>query len=163
MAEPTPYPRPTPEPFPRSFPAVFPAVATVTTVDSWDDGDISEYGGDTASFSVQTATVVDGTHALEYNDDGALQIVSETGLDAYPSQGDTFRCRSRIDVEADLSNMFIAWATGADVLQNSYYTEKEGSTADDYSLNKRDGGTATELANVNHTFTEDIWYDDEID
>lgn len=64
-----------------------------TEIDYFDDGDISEYDTSNAGgFTVQQSVVHEGTHALEASsgDSGTESIYSTSGLNAYPSRGDTF-------------------------------------------------------------------------
>lgn len=50
-----------------------------TLLESFEDGDITEYGGDTASATVQTSTgVTDGSNALEISA-GSFTIIADTG------------------------------------------------------------------------------------
>jgi len=58
-------------------------------VDSFQDGDIAEYQGDVNGFEVQQNTVLFGDFSLEPN--GTTKTIGSTsGLNSYPSQGDTF-------------------------------------------------------------------------
>jgi hypothetical protein len=69
-----------------------------TVLDDFEDGDISEYGGDTGSFTVQTGTVYEGSYALEASSSSDFDTISDTGIDRhygeytwyayYPSQSD---------------------------------------------------------------------------
>lgn len=62
-------------------------------IDSFEDGDISEYAGDTASYAVKTGTgLPDGTQMLSATDNtGPHTITSLSGLPQYPSRGDSFQ------------------------------------------------------------------------
>lgn len=63
---------------------------TFTIVDSYEDGDINEYSGDTGSFSVSSPnspSAVEGSNVLESTASG--QINSASGLDNYLSKGDS--------------------------------------------------------------------------
>jgi len=52
------------------------------------------YAGDTGSFSRQQTTVFEGNYALQSHDsDASVAITSTSGLNAYPSKGDSFRWR----------------------------------------------------------------------
>jgi hypothetical protein len=76
---------------------------TVTIVDSFEDGDISEYSGDTAEFSVVndsnlSFSAIDGNYVLERPDsanDGSIESVS--GLNNYFPKGSVARCHFRTD------------------------------------------------------------------
>lgn len=65
-----------------------------TIVDDFEDTDFSAYGG-TGSLSQNTSvTPVNGSGVAEATASGTdyVSLGSTTGLNAYPSQGDTFRC-----------------------------------------------------------------------
>lgn len=66
-------------------------------VDNFEDGDISEYGGDTGSFNVQTTTVAEGTYALEATSSGRLGSYEGGGLNNYPGRGNTFKSYVRFN------------------------------------------------------------------
>lgn len=69
-----------------------PVGPSATEVDYFDDGDISEYGGDTGQFNTQTGTVRDGSHALEGVNSGSTSSIGSNpgdGLNYYPDPGDT--------------------------------------------------------------------------
>jgi hypothetical protein len=61
-----------------------------TIVDDFEDGDISEYGGDTGPFSVQGSVVKNGSRALEFTNNTNENIMTDTDNFSHPSQGDTF-------------------------------------------------------------------------
>lgn len=61
-------------------------------IDDFEDADLSEYTGDTGSYSIATSPVFNGTYSLKVpGGSGGLNIVSQSGLDTYPEPGDTFR------------------------------------------------------------------------
>lgn len=61
-------------------------------IDDFENGDLSNYSGDTANFAVQTNNVYEGTYSLEATSDGAgYTIYSMSGLNYYPQAGDTFQ------------------------------------------------------------------------
>lgn len=62
-------------------------------VESWEDGDLSEYIGNTGSFAAQqdTTSPAEGSYALERTDAGSVNnIISQSGLPNYPASGDEF-------------------------------------------------------------------------
>lgn len=59
-------------------------------IDSFEDGSISEYTGDTGSFSVITTDSLHLDSCLEANGTGNNRLESATGLNAYPERGDSF-------------------------------------------------------------------------
>lgn len=60
-------------------------------IDDFNDGDLSEYQGDTNAFSTTTSTVFEGTHALlSPASSGSLDtIYSQSGLNTYPQAGNS--------------------------------------------------------------------------
>lgn len=69
------------------------AIQPATIIESFRDGDIAEYAGDTLNFAVVSSPHVHAVNGLECQtgiDGGTKGISSTTGLNAYPSQGDTF-------------------------------------------------------------------------
>lgn len=74
---------------------------TSTTVyDDFDDGDISEYSGETGSATVQSSTAVSGS-ALNLSTTGGdnPDLFSTSGLNAYPERGETFSFRANLDTD----------------------------------------------------------------
>jgi len=65
----------------------------VTIFDDWVDGDHVEYDTYTNQVSVGSNTVYNGTYSAEHTTpaDGKYVNISVSGLDNYPSAGDTFR------------------------------------------------------------------------
>lgn len=85
-----------------------------TVIDGFEDSGISEYSGDTGSFSVVSTDTYQGSYALDAPDDGTLyDIHSESGLENYPSQGDTFRFNVKSQAtlnDSDSSKFRLEWA-----------------------------------------------------
>jgi hypothetical protein len=69
----------------------------VLTVEDWEDGDMSEYGGNTGYFSVGTSPIWEGSYAVESSHSGGdYGIYSTSGLEIYPSEGDSRRVPRRV-------------------------------------------------------------------
>lgn len=65
------------------------------TIDDFEDNDIAEYTGNTGPFDVVSTTAFEGTYSLKGSSGGSLAtIVSTSGLNAYPAQGDTIDYRA---------------------------------------------------------------------
>lgn len=62
---------------------------SATRIDSFEDGDISEYSGDTGNFSVVTNDSVHLDNSLESSATSPVSITSTSGLENYPEVGDT--------------------------------------------------------------------------
>jgi len=66
-------------------------------IDDFEDGNISEYSGDTGTFTTTTTNPIGGTTSLLYPSSGGgdTTIMSTSGLDNYPSAGDEFSFKVR--------------------------------------------------------------------
>lgn len=138
--------------------------SAVNFVDNFEDGDLSEYAGATGSFTVQSSTVWDGSWALQ-RDSGssAASIVSQSGLDNYPQQGEEFGWFVYIPSSSNASaSGFLSHATWA---QQS----NDGSNTNGYGTQKRTGedvwnlgriGTST-FNNINSTTVDWSNYEDQ--
>jgi len=92
-------------------------------IDNFEDEDISEYGGNTGDFSI-TTTSYDGTYALtnQVLSNIGRTISSTTGLDSYPSAGDTFAFNVRRD------------DSGESFMRTRFGTEDESSSPGGYRI-----------------------------
>jgi len=64
-----------------------------TIIDSWEEGDLSAYQGDTTEYVATTTRAKDGAYSV-YVDPETTEfygIYSQSGLDYYPQRGDPFR------------------------------------------------------------------------
>ncbi|WP_459191643.1 hypothetical protein [Halosimplex sp. J119] len=93
---PTPTPTATPTPTPTATPTATPVPGLVT---AFEDGDRSEWttaergASGSATWSVTSDHPVTGEYAAVYRGDRKLVIASESGLQNYPSRGDTVEFR----------------------------------------------------------------------
>lgn len=64
-------------------------VAAATTIDNFEDQDLSEYSGNTGSWQFSTSAL-EGSYSLEAASGASTgdTIISQSGLNAYPSRGD---------------------------------------------------------------------------
>lgn len=122
--------------------------STPTEVDTFDDGDVSEYTGDTASATVQSATAYSG-EALELNQPTTsnVEIISTTGLNAYPAPGDTFEFRVLFPVGGGSDAIF--YPTFAYQDANNYYRVTLEGNANDLRIGAVVAGNATTLDSTN--------------
>lgn len=135
-------------------------------VDSFEDADIAEYAGGTSYFEANTnAPVQAGSYSLKStgsNDNTRRNIVSTSGLDAYPSAGDTIRVymQSTVtdasDVPRNCGFLFFAQDTS-----NGYYVQMDGSNGL-VKLFEKDAGGFTELDSAPITWSGNTWYTWEI-
>lgn len=110
------------------------------TIDSFEDQDLSEYSGDTGSFSIQSSDAIDGTYALEATAGSSVEIISTSGLEHYPEAGDEFSFRVKHDRASDGATRFYFGVQDT----NNYY--RLGVEADNQAdLQVVSGGSATGL------------------
>jgi hypothetical protein len=108
-------------------PSSDPTASSLTIIDSAEDGDLSEYGGDTGQATVQSTTgVTDGSNAIEITASSSNfeSIASTSGLNNYPGQGDTnvFVVDGEFDTTGE--QHWSGWAAqSATSLPNGYYIQ----------------------------------------
>jgi len=132
-----------------------------TIVDDFEDGNISEYGGDTGKYSVVSSPTASGSRSLEFNANGFASIASTSGLNTYPSQGDTFRCRVRIDENDDSSQVY--WAAQSAVSDPDGYKWSIQISNSSFSFIKRESGSNTTLTSTTVTPPTGEFLDVEVD
>lgn len=143
---------------------------TITLVDSAEDGDIAEYGGDTGGYSTQTSTVYDQSTAIEgtASSGGYNGISSTSGLPAYPAQGDVLSCRVYLDTAngwADNDRMGVMYGTGAETMPPDGYRIDLDAANDDMILAiwNSNGFTSLATANIDVSALTDAWIKLEVD
>lgn len=100
-------------------------LAQKSTIDDFEDNDLAEYAGDTATWATQTSTVSSGSYAAKCtvsSGGGDHSIASTSGLPYYPSPGDTFRAAVQI---GDAT-------TGIPMV--GYFAQSETATPDGYKV-----------------------------
>jgi len=124
-------------------------------VDDFEDGDISEYGGSTGSFATQTGTVYEGTYAL-YNTADKVSIASTSGLDNYPSLGDTLSVRVQTDSRSDsIDNVWFNAQSETDTPDG--YAMRFDYNTNNWQINKWSGGGQNQLASTSVTYPTQSW------
>lgn len=119
----------------------------MTIFDDFNDGDISEYSGDTSNVSVVTSPTLEGSHALQGSGETST-ITSTTGLNAYPSTGDQFSMYVRTDRTPDGTDKQIIG------LQFGVQSETGESSFSGYLINFRwDSGELTIYSASNGSYT----------
>jgi hypothetical protein len=117
----------------------------VGPVDSFEDGDITEYTGDTGAFDVVSGSASDGTFALQASPSGNARktIESTTGLSSYPRQGDTIQFDFRPDDfggnQAYLAEFGFGETTGGD--RYTVTIQETGGRTNTFELVVSNGGT----------------------
>lgn len=127
---------------------VYSAGPSYTLIDSYEDGDISEYGGDTGEYVVtqDSTQAVDGDFFLEATSTAFDLITSESGLPAYPQQGDEWRVWARVD-DGGGSNSYAGhyFATGN---SDNYWARIRPDT-NEFDLDLSSSGTFTNSVTIN--------------
>jgi hypothetical protein len=125
-------------------------------IDHFEDGDISEYSGNTGAFTVQSTTVKEGSYALEgsMSSGNAVKIASSSGLPYYPQRGDSIGYWVRFS--GDQPNPNFRWAetnSGAD-RYNLDYRDDSG----EWRLRSRVGDSPSQLDSFAYSPTQGAWY-----
>lgn len=133
-------------------------LAISTIVDDFES-DLSSYSGDIADATIQTTDVQVGTQALELTESagGFTGIASVSGLNAYPTQGDTFRLWLRTSAnEADRTQL--GWAAQSATNRPDRYFVQLSSDVDELRLQRRDGDTNTQIGGTPQPIDTTTWY-----
>lgn len=136
----------------------YPLPGTVVVVDDFEDGDISEYGGDTSPFGVQTSVVSNGSNALELTGVTDSSVIADTGDLSPPSPGDTFYADVRTSTAAS-GNAGLLWATQneGDNTNISCYFAWANYASGSFGLYRSDSGSATSLQTASQSYTSGAW------
>lgn len=128
----------------------------VTIIDDFEDADLSEYSSSSFT-STTTSSVYNGSNSLQVDHDGTgANTTSTTGLNAYPSQGDTFEFYTRLG-HADHGLAFLFGVQNS----SSYYRLYAPQGWNDVLVLHLDDGT--KLASSALTSTASIWYRCKVD
>lgn len=137
-----------------------------TIIDDLEDGDISEYGGSTGSYSANTnAPVANGSYSLKGttpSGGGGVIIRSDSGLNAYPSQGDTFRYNFQFNQTDQLQAfLFGAQSTGSGT--GEAYRVEPRIEKGNFSLYLNDGTSNTLAQDTSVSYSTGVMYEVGID
>lgn len=77
-----------------------------TLVDSYEDGDLSEYDN-TSTWAATTTQAADGSYGCEHTDTSFSTTISTSGLPAYPQQGDRWRVNGYVTDAGGSSAQYI--------------------------------------------------------
>lgn len=125
-------------------------------VDSFEDGNISEYGGNTAQLNLTTAKSVDGSYSLVHNGGSWGGISSTTGLARYPQPGDTIHYNYQIGGNVGAMLMF---ATQAETGNPDGYRVGNNPNNGKLFIELRNGGTNTNLASSATSLNINEWHE----
>lgn len=133
---------------------------TVTVVDDFEDGDIAEYSGATGSYTANTnAPVYNGSYSLKASASTAAELISTSGLNEYPAQGDTYVVQVRFSSDANVAGVLF----GVQDTNNLYLVQIHAGS-DNFQLFVESGGGFTKLAeDTAATIGASEWYECRID
>ena len=132
---------------------------TTTVVDSFEDTDLSEYTGATADYTAGTTHAYDGTAGLEATTGFPGELLSTSGLPAYPSAGDTIRFNVIFDA---LTDGLVDFGFGVQDTDN-HYLVRVRPQQNRFQLYQVSGGAYTAFDGTDVTYTTGTWYEPVID
>jgi|GEM_PF-2509575 len=160
---PSPTPTPTPSPTPTSSPTPTPTPSPTPTpagevVDTFTDGDLSEWttaergASGYGTWSIASEHPLSGRYAAKYQGDRKQVIASTTGLDTYPSRGDTVEVgfyKGSAEATGSFGFGVQSWtfARGYRVRVRNHNWANRAQTA---ALVRRDGGEKATLDEVDY-------------
>lgn len=128
----------------------------IPIIDGFEDNDLSEYSGDTGAVTLQTSTVFDGNYAATIAD-GENEILSTSGLDNYPSQGDIFTFNTYIRAG---SKPRVYW--GVQDSDDYYYLEFDDPNST-LRFVKVEAGSETTIDTASITFDVGVWSETKVE
>lgn len=129
------------------------------TIDSFEDGDISEYTGDTSSFDVVSTDSTDGSQSLETTAGSTVEVLSTSGLNYYPEAGDTFQ----FDIKHTVQGTGITRTMFAVQDTDNYYSIDLNDNENSIELKKNSGGSISTIASDSYTPSADEWHTFRVD
>lgn len=152
-----------------------------TLIDSFEDGDLSEYSQSGGNWEVEdesnaATNAKDGSKLLKGDPGGDTAneaLYSTSGLNTYPSPGDTFKgwARTGDDTSEDDEQgpfVYFAVASGAPRSGGRGYQAgitNSGSSLDDTTIKRMDtdGSVTTLASDTSHSYSMSTWYEFEVD
>ena len=136
-------------------------------VDDFEDGDISEYSGQTAPFSADQTDPYAGNFSLHYDDsDSDSEVIASTsGLNQYPQAGNNTSFRFKWDGETGGDNIFFGVSNIASISDTDFdaYKLAINHVSDSISITKvqKDGvgGQETTLNSASATIDQNEWHE----
>lgn len=134
----------------------------VTTVDGYEDGDLSEYYINEVSLAdVQTSVVQEGIRAVRLDNEGASDssIVSLSGLPYYPSAGDTIRVWFRGEAAESNCVVGFGWQNPAGPQGGGTgYSLGVRGNQQDLRVRKYQSGSVTKVDGTSISWDASTWY-----
>lgn len=144
-------------------------VASRKLITGFEDGDLTEFSGDTGSFDVnQNAPVYDGNYSLKCQLSGGNNVgiisASGDGLNYYPTRGDKIEAYVRAQ-DAENFNGLFAYGTGgtsrSDFTGYVFVIDTASLFNNDFVVRRYDSGSSNTLASGGSS-AQDVWYKFEI-
>lgn len=130
--------------------------AAATIIDSFEDQDFSEYSS--SNWTTGTTFVTDGSYGAEHSGTSGSLADSESGLNAYPSQGDKFKFDFETTVStsntSDSWELRIGWAW--DSANNNWYEVHLDVVNGDFEVWARD--VNDRFINESYSYSADTHY-----
>jgi len=129
-----------------------------SVVEQFDSGNLSNYSGDVGGFDVnQNSPVFIGDNSLK-TPGGSSDIVSTSGKDTFPQQGDRFSQRVHYDGGSGRTNMVF----GVQDIDNFYLVQVQ--TGENIDIFVQDGGSFTSIADTTTpSLSNNEWLEFEIE
>ncbi|MFC4553475.1 hypothetical protein [Halorussus sp. GCM10023401] len=125
-----------------------------SVLDDFEDGDLSEYSGDTGSFTVQNSTVLEGNQTLKGTSTGSAIAHSVTET----TRGNTYAAKVMAENGSNGKPALLAAVQdSSSPMQDCYYLEAD-SVNDQLKLYRQDSGTSNLLSEHSVSIEEETVY-----
>lgn len=133
-------------------------VDETSVIDSFEDGSISEYSGDTGNFSTVSTDSYHLDNSLACSAAAESVITSTTGLDTYPEKGDSFSWHMKTTSLSDADDAKAGMHFGVQD-SNNYYTARVNYDDRKLFFTERVGGTfnIVDESDLGSGFEADRW------
>lgn len=130
-----------------------------TVVDTYADGDIAEYTGDTASYTVNSNEGATSNNYVQgVASPGVVRIHSESGLNHYPAQGDHFAINAENLSSDGAGGDHFGVIFAYDSANGDRYVIQCNEGDGTFSMSKKISGTSTSLVSksLNFSLLDDV-------
>ena len=125
-----------------------------SVLDDFEDGDLSEYSGDTGSFTVQDFTALEGNQTLKAK--ASTSAIAHTGTET--TRGNTYTATVMAESGSNgTPALLVAVQDSSSPMQDCYRLEAD-SVNDQLKLYRQDSGTATLLSEHSVSIKEETDY-----
>jgi hypothetical protein len=122
--------------------------------DSFEDGDLDEYTGDTSSYTVQSATVLDGQRTLK----AEANYVGITNSSVETTRRYGYKCSIRAGSSSDSRPSLLACVQNPDAPMDDCYWVQASPDNNNLNLFRREGGSTTVLDREDTTIEKGTTY-----